>query len=123
MKHERGGPIDRPALVRRSLLAAAGATEPEVSRLVAAVPGLIAEARRRTAEPGSSSTLGAYAWRLVPTLTLATAVAVALAFVALLARQGTTAARPETVETLILEESSHTDALLDAVLAAEGNDG
>ncbi len=73
---------DDRALVRDALLRAAGEGEPDVTRLVEAVPDLMAEARRRRSEsaaPALSRTLADRARRAIPKLAIATVVVVALA--------------------------------------------
>jgi len=115
--------------VREALERAGGDTRPDVSRLVGAVPDLIAEARRRVAQPEEfPALLAARAWWAVPRLAVATVVAVVLASIMLFVERGSAATRATSLESVILGGASASgdgtgDVLLDAVLTAEKNDG
>lgn len=120
----------RRDVLREALDRASGGTRPDVSRLVDAVPDLMAEARRRReADLVDLPTIVATrAWGAVPRLAVATAVAVVIASIALLVETGTTAAGTTTFESVILDGNAGSnggtgDVLLDAVLASEKSDG
>jgi hypothetical protein len=102
---------------------------PDVSRLVDAVPGLMVEARRRAQAPSDlPSLLAARSWWAVPRLAVATGVVVVLASIALFVGRGTTTTAATEFDSVILDDSTGTnegtgDVLLDAVLDAGRSDG
>ena len=122
---ERGG--DR-AVVREALRRAHGSAEPDVTRLVEAVPDLMAEARRRGAAPTADlvTVVGARARRAIPKLAAAAAAAVAIAAAVSLVDRAPSGGASTSIESVILSggEGRETgDILLEAVLAAEKSNG
>ena len=122
---------DRSAqkLARDALRRAAERPEPNVERLVEAVPGLIAEARRRRHVEERRDlvvSLVPLAGKLIPRLALATAVVLALAL-ALFLTEGDGETDPDmALDRLILTGSANggmDDPLLDAIVQEEGSDG
>ena len=115
--------------VRDAFERASRGANPDVSRLVDAVPGLMAEARRRATLPSDfPSSLGARSWWVVPRLAVATAVLVVLASIALLVSRGTTTTDATALDSVILDDAAGSnestgDILLDAVLDAGRGDG
>jgi hypothetical protein len=116
------GKHDRRDLVRSALRAAAGPEEPNVDRLVRAVPGIMAEARRRSQAPLDpiAAILPVARWA-VPGLAVAAAVLVIAASLAALTRPATTGRSGTGLDSLILTGSvgdDSADPLLEAL--AEG---
>ena len=107
--------------VRRIFRRAEGDATPDLDRLAASVPSMMAEANRRRS---ASRAVGPW-WPAVPRLAAITAVAVVVALALTLTSRGT-AASPSAFERVMLGtggSSSTGDLLLDAVLNAGRNDG
>jgi hypothetical protein len=127
-RHPRERDDDR-ALVRDALQRAAGKDEPDVARLLEAVPDLMAEARRRRAAAVAiAPTLSDRARQAIPRLAVATAVVVVLATTVTFLDRDATAADSTSFDSLVLTgpENGATDTgdiLLDAVTKGEENDG
>jgi hypothetical protein len=112
-------------IVRKALRAAERGAHADASGLVASVPELLREARRRRAEAGGDSpTLAQLATWALPRLAAATAVAVVVAtsFVSWELRTATTTAAFESV-ILGADGDGTGDAVFDDLLDLEGNDG
>jgi hypothetical protein len=131
MSKEHRDRDDDRALVRDALRAAPGPEEPDVTRLLEAVPALMAEARRRrsaVAAPDLASALAERARRAIPKLAVATAVVVVLASTASLVYRETPGNGTGSFDSLVLsgDESNGGDAadiLLDAVTKGDQLDG
>ncbi len=114
---------DDRALVRAALEKAAGASEPDVSRLVEAVPSLMAEARRRRRAAAAippSLVLAGRARQAIPKLALATLDVVAIAATVSFLDRGAAVGASASYDSLVLTvaDSSGTesnDILLEAV--------
>ena len=111
-------------VARETLRRATAGTEPDMTRLLASVPELMAQARRRRAA-ALPAPLAARAWNAIPKLAAVTAAAVVLASLALILDDGSAAAGSASVDAVILdtEDGSSGDALLDALVVAEQNGG
>lgn len=115
-------------LVREALRRAPGPADPDVTRLVEAVPDLMTEARRRRSEApaGLAAIVAARARWAIPKLVAATAAAVAIAAAVSLVERTPSNGASTSLESMILsggEDRERSDILLEAVLAAEKNDG
>lgn len=113
------------SLAREALRRAPGPTEPDLTRILASMPGLMVEARRRRGT-ALAPPLDARAWGAIPKLAAVTAAAVVLASIALFVDSGSSASDdPSNVDSLILDtgDGSSGDALLDALVAVEQNGG
>lgn len=110
---------DERKLVRDAFERAAG-DDPSINRLLDVVPSLQAKARARriSAPVGASS-------RLVPRLALATAVLAILALFSIYSDRAAARSSARGLDALILSgvRTGENDALLDAVLSTERNDG
>ena len=120
---------DEP-IARKSFRSAERGTEADPSRLVAAVPGLMREARRRRSGAAETSpTLAQLAVSALPRLAAATAVAVIAATWIVSRERGNAAAAatpaPTTLESVILggNGGGTGDVVFDAVLEVGRNDG
>jgi hypothetical protein len=122
---------DDRALVRDALRRAAGEDEPDVTRLVEAVPDLMAEARRRrnaVAAPAPLPSLADRARQAIPKLAVATAVVVVLATTVSFVERDAAGTGSTSFDSLVLtgpenNGSDSADILLDAVTKGDENDG
>ncbi len=122
-RRNRGHREELRAIVRDALRTAPGPDEPDVTRLVEAVPSLVAEARRRkraSKSPGLMFTLAASSRRLIPKLAVLTAAVLVLASAALVVRRETKSGESTTVESVIVGGTragtgDPADVLLDAM--------
>jgi len=119
--------IDDPA-ARKAMRAAERGIHADASRLVASVPGLMREARRRRIEGrGASPSLAQLATWALPRLAAATAVAVIAATWIVSRERGDAAAAstPTTVESVILGGNGDGtgDVVFDALLDVRRSDG
>lgn len=121
------GSIDERELARDALKRAAGPGEPDIARLLDAVPGLMVEARRRraAARPGLASALGAGARQAVVKLAVATAIVVILASTTVFIGRETAGTGTSSFESAILTGAEtgggSSDILLDAVMTRGQN--
>lgn len=135
MNKSRQDSKDRSKPIRDALKRAAGDDEPNIGPLLAKLPDLMNEVRRRrTAEPigvetripiDPGPTLAAGAWRALPRLAILTAITAALALLVLL-RERTAETPPSNIDAVILggaNSAAHEDVLLEAVLGGERTDG
>lgn len=117
----------RGEAAREALERAVGTSEPDVSRLLAAVPHLMVEAdrQRRPVRPAPFTPLALDARRAVPGLALATTLAVVVASAVLLVDRFAPAARATTLDKAILGETGDDagEIVLDAVLGTGEDDG
>jgi hypothetical protein len=112
---------DEP-IARRALRLAERGVGDDAARLVASVPGMIREARRRRSSAGGDTFSALATWAL-PRLAGVTAVAV-LAATALIFGERSSGSATEIFESVVLGTGeSAADAVLEAVLDAERNDG
>lgn len=126
MTTRKGAPSNDASLVRDAFRTAERDAHPDPSRLVAAVPRLMREARRRPRNDAASApALFPLAVRLLPRLAAATAAAVvaAIAFSGWNRLEGS--AKSTAFESAILGASDDEtgDVLWDALLSLERNDG
>ena len=115
---------DEPIARKTMRLAERGASD-DVSRLVAAVPGLLREARRhRLGDAARPAAFDQLAFRALPRLAAATALAVIAATTLALWDRGSDASSAS-FESVILggDADGATDAAFDALLELEGYDG
>ncbi len=127
MKSTRRTRAGDAALVREALRRAPGSREPDVSRLVDAVPALMAEARRRRDVP-LAAPLAERARRAIPRLAVATVVVVALGSASLFLDGETPSNSIGSFDSAILNGTENhggntSDVLLDAVMKEGRNDG
>lgn len=115
---------DEP-VARRAMRLAERGTRADASRLVAAVPGMLREARRRRgAEENAPSWARLATWAL-PRLAIATAVAVVAATSVWLSERPDGASATAAFESAIVgaDDEATGDALFDALFGLERNDG
>jgi hypothetical protein len=118
---------DRDA-IRRVLEQATRLPTPDTESLLARVPAVLAEARRRAAVPSRDDAFSAVvpvAWTVLPRLAAAAAVLVAVATGFYWFEDGATASAPASVESWILGDGDtdiDDDLVLEAVLG-EGENG
>jgi hypothetical protein len=112
------------ALARAALRQAPGSEEPQLSRLVASVPELLAEARRRglPGRTGLDSALAVPLRRALPMLAAATAAILVLVSAAVIGDRGETGPGGTSVDALLLtggESGGSGDDLLAAIVSVE----
>ena len=122
MKERR--PDDTGELARNTLRKAAEGTAVDMSRLLAAVPSLMARARRAGLEPPDDRlpAIAAGAWRAMPRLAAATALVLTLAAVALVLSRTGARDGAASVDAVIMngaEGGGTGDLLLDAVVGED----
>jgi len=110
---------------RKALRAALGDTRADAARLVADVPAMMREARRRKDSAALSPTLPQLASWALPRLAAATAVAVLVAVGVASRGRGTTPEKPATLESVIWGGNGDGtgDVVFDALLDVGRSDG
>ena len=113
---------------RSVLRRAADGTEPDISRLLADVPSMLDEARRRRARAAATDPIGALvpmAWRAIPRMAAAALLLVALAAAMSLSGSPASREREANLDSLIFSEDDlgSTDPILQAIIGGENGNG
>lgn len=124
MSDTRRERVDDRALARAALKRAPGPGKPDVTRLLDAVPALMAEARRRRASawPDRPESFAARAWVAIPKLAAAAALLGILGAAALLIDSERSTSGRTGFDSMILtsaNEGGSDDVLLEAMMEAE----
>jgi hypothetical protein len=116
---------DPRTLVREALREAGEGPEPDMSRLLAAVPDMITESRRRRlqARPAPLAAIVPLAARVIPRLAAATAVLALLATVTLVLDHGTTTGERSDLDTVLLGGAEASGGVEDLLLGKSVSQG
>jgi hypothetical protein len=129
MKQEGRPRSDDRTLAREALQRAVESPEPDVDRLIDAVPGMLAEARRRRRlgeRRDLVTAVAPLAWKAIPRLAAATALLLAIAAALFVTDSNGETTSDIGLDQLILTGSTDgevADPLLEAIVEGEASDG